>query len=123
MPANGLPHSIEVTCSLFLYAQLYDTEVQRFQEWVPSSAFFPAYVRLLYAASNPVLAHPLADLLDVEGSDEDEAGREKTPEEKAAAAFAAAQSGAQGSHLLLRRVLLACCSFWPGVGGPQPVLL
>ncbi len=74
--------------------QLYDAEAGRFQEWVPSASFFPAYVQLLYAAANPVLGHPLADLLDPEseGREGDE-GREGTPEEKASAAFAAAQSG------------------------------
>jgi hypothetical protein len=81
--------------------QLYDSEAERFQEWVLSSSVFPAYVRRLYLAANPVLAHPLYDLYQPGDSSDDEGdrsgdGQALSPEAKATAAFAAAQQGAQG---------------------------
>lgn len=66
-----------------------------------SSSVFPAYVRRLYSAANPVLAHPLYDLYNEgDSSDEEEGTRNGdagpiSPEAKATAAFAAAQSGEQ----------------------------
>lgn len=92
---------------LMLLVQLYDAEAERFQEWQLSSHFFPSYVRLLYLAANPVLAHPLYDLYDEgDSSDEEEAtgsraaddGQPMSPEAKATAAFAAAQHG-ENRHL------------------------
>ena len=79
--------------------QLYDSEAERFQEWVLSSSVFPAYVRRLYLAANPVLAHPLYDLYqqgdssDEEGDRGGDDGQALSPEAKATAAFAAAQQG------------------------------
>jgi hypothetical protein len=79
--------------------QLYDSEAERFQEWVLSSSVFPAYVRRLYLAANPVLAHPLYDLYQQGDSSDEEGdrgggdGQALSPEAKATAAFAAAQQG------------------------------
>ena len=66
-----------------------------------SSSVFSAYVRRLYLAANPVLAHPLYDLYqqgdssDEEGDRGGDNGQALSPEAKATAAFAAAQQGEQ----------------------------
>lgn len=109
------------------HVQLYDSGAERFQEWVLSASVFPAYVRLLYLAANPVLAHPLYDLYE-EGDSSDEEGtrggggdgQPMSPEAQATAAFAAAQhdapkaAAARSVNLSHRsaasgRCLVGCC--------------